>query len=99
MKPQPRFVIPGHGQPSDKVSEAIAVTHDYIEYVRAAMRKAATDLIPFDEAYAATDCQHAKTCQPSLPAIVATRIVFFSKWKPRCSSSQVFLNAAIQPWP
>lgn len=55
LQPQPRFVIPGHGQPSDNVSEAIAATQGYIEYVRAAMRKATADLISFDEAYAATD--------------------------------------------
>lgn len=55
LEPQPRFVIPGHGQPSDNVNEAITATQGYIEYVRAAMRKATADLISFDEAYAATD--------------------------------------------
>lgn len=55
LQPQPRYVIPGHGQPSDNVSEAITATQGYIEYVRAAMRKATADLISFDEAYAATD--------------------------------------------
>jgi glyoxylase-like metal-dependent hydrolase (beta-lactamase superfamily II) len=68
LKPQPRFVIPGHGQPSEKVSEAIAVTHDYIKYVRDAMRKAAANLVPFDEAYAATDWSAYKT----MPAFAAS---------------------------
>jgi glyoxylase-like metal-dependent hydrolase (beta-lactamase superfamily II) len=68
LKPQPRFVIPGHGQPSEKVSEAIAVTHDYIKYVRDAMRKAAANLVPFDEAYAATDWSAYK----NMPAFAAS---------------------------
>ena len=55
LKPQPRFVIPGHGQPSDNVSQAVAYTYNYIKYLRDTMGKAADDLVPFDEAYAATD--------------------------------------------
>lgn len=55
LTPQPVYVIPGHGKPSEKVSDAIAATQGYIEYVRDAMRKAAADLVPFDEAYATTD--------------------------------------------
>jgi len=68
LKPRPRFVIPGHGQPSEKVSDAITVTHDYIKYVRDAMRKAADDLVPFDEAYAATDWSAYK----NMPAFAAS---------------------------
>ncbi|RQO35413.1 MBL fold metallo-hydrolase, partial [Variovorax sp. KBW07] len=30
-------------------------TRDYLVFLRAAMKKAATDMTPFDEAYAATD--------------------------------------------
>lgn len=55
LKPPPRFVIPGHGAPSGNLLEAVATTRDYIEFVRSAMRKAAADFVPFDEAYAATD--------------------------------------------
>jgi glyoxylase-like metal-dependent hydrolase (beta-lactamase superfamily II) len=55
LDPPPRFVIPGHGTPSDNVTEAIVNTRDYITYVREKMRKAADDLVPFDEAYKATD--------------------------------------------
>jgi glyoxylase-like metal-dependent hydrolase (beta-lactamase superfamily II) len=55
MKPPPRFVIPGHGTPSNDVRQAITTTRDYLEYVRDAMRKAANDFVPFDEAYEATD--------------------------------------------
>jgi glyoxylase-like metal-dependent hydrolase (beta-lactamase superfamily II) len=55
LKPQPRFVIPGHGTPSDNVQEAIGATVDYIKYVRNAMKKAADNFVPFDEAYKSTD--------------------------------------------
>ena len=55
LKPQPRYVIPGHGVPSDNVDEAIGTTVDYINYVRDAMREAADNFVPFDEAYESTD--------------------------------------------
>jgi glyoxylase-like metal-dependent hydrolase (beta-lactamase superfamily II) len=55
LEPAPRYVIPGHGEPSDNVQQAIATTRDYIKYVRDAMRKAVADFIPFDEVYEATD--------------------------------------------
>jgi glyoxylase-like metal-dependent hydrolase (beta-lactamase superfamily II) len=55
LQPPPRFVIPGHGTPSDDLQQAIALTRDYIDYVRNAMQKAVADFVPFDEAYEATD--------------------------------------------
>ena len=55
LQPQPRFVIPGHGSPSDDLQQAIALTRDYIAYVRNAMRSAVADFVPFDKAYEATD--------------------------------------------
>ena len=55
LTPQPRFVIPGHGDPSDNVEQAIMTTRGYINYVIDAMRDAAENLIPFDEAYESTD--------------------------------------------
>lgn len=55
LDPKPAYVIPGHGEPSDNVEQAIAVTRDYINYVREVMREAVADFIPFDEAYNATD--------------------------------------------
>ena len=55
LQPQPRFVIPGHGKPSEDLRESVALTRDYINYIRNAMRKAAADFVPFDEAYKATD--------------------------------------------
>ena len=55
LQPQPRFVIPGHGAPSEDVRKAVAMNRNYINYVRNAMRKAVADFVPFDEAYAAID--------------------------------------------
>jgi glyoxylase-like metal-dependent hydrolase (beta-lactamase superfamily II) len=55
LQPQPRYVIPGHGTLSDDLQQAIALTRDYIDYVRNAMRKAVADFVPFEEAYEATD--------------------------------------------
>jgi glyoxylase-like metal-dependent hydrolase (beta-lactamase superfamily II) len=60
LQPPPRFVIPGHGQPSANIKEAVATTAGYIHYVRDSMRQAADDLIPFDEAYEATDWSEYK---------------------------------------
>jgi len=51
----PKFIIPGHGQPSASVKEAIAFTRDYITYVRDTMGKAAADWTDFDAAYEHTD--------------------------------------------
>jgi glyoxylase-like metal-dependent hydrolase (beta-lactamase superfamily II) len=55
LDPQPRFIIPGHGSASTDMGEAIAATRGYIDYVRAAMRKAVEDFVPFDKAYEETD--------------------------------------------
>jgi glyoxylase-like metal-dependent hydrolase (beta-lactamase superfamily II) len=55
LQPQPRFVIPGHGAPSEDLRASVALTRDYLNYIRAAMRKAVVDFVPFDEAYKATD--------------------------------------------
>jgi glyoxylase-like metal-dependent hydrolase (beta-lactamase superfamily II) len=55
LDPQPDFIVPGHGSASRDMREAIAATRDYIDYVRAAMRKAVADFVPFDKAYEQTD--------------------------------------------
>ena len=55
IEPAPHYVIPGHGQLSTNVQQAIAVTYDYIKYVREVMREAVADFVPFDEVYQATD--------------------------------------------
>jgi glyoxylase-like metal-dependent hydrolase (beta-lactamase superfamily II) len=51
----PKFIIPGHGQPSTDAATAIAFTRDYITYVRSAMAKAVGDWADFDTAYDNTD--------------------------------------------
>ncbi len=55
LQPQPRYVIPGHGRPSDNLQQAITLTRDYITYVRDAMRRAVANFVSFDEAYETTD--------------------------------------------
>ena len=55
LKPEPRFIIPGHGDASSNPEQAVRATREYIEYVREAMRSAVEDFMSFDEAYAQTD--------------------------------------------
>jgi glyoxylase-like metal-dependent hydrolase (beta-lactamase superfamily II) len=54
-KLNPKFIIPGHGRPSTAAKQAIAFTHDYIEYIRAAMGTAVANWVDFDTAYNQTD--------------------------------------------
>jgi glyoxylase-like metal-dependent hydrolase (beta-lactamase superfamily II) len=55
LQPPQRFVIPGHGEASGDVSEAVAATRDYILYVRRVMARAVEDFVPFDQAYQQAD--------------------------------------------
>jgi glyoxylase-like metal-dependent hydrolase (beta-lactamase superfamily II) len=48
-------VVPGHGPYSREARQDMQLTRDYLVYLRAAMARAARELEPFDEAYAATD--------------------------------------------
>ncbi len=48
-------MLPGHGPASTDPRGDIALTRDYLVFLRAAMRDAALNLEPFDEAYARTD--------------------------------------------
>ena len=64
----PRFILPGHGQPHHSASEAIAFTDGYIRVVRKAMGSAVSNWVEFDAAYKATDWgEYAK-----LPAFAAS---------------------------
>jgi glyoxylase-like metal-dependent hydrolase (beta-lactamase superfamily II) len=54
-KLNPRFIIPGHGDPSDNALAAIDFTHGYLAYVRAQMKKEADNWENFDNAYRQTD--------------------------------------------
>ncbi|RZS54469.1 glyoxylase-like metal-dependent hydrolase (beta-lactamase superfamily II) [Sphaerotilus mobilis] len=48
----PKVVVPGHGPVSNDPRSDLATTRDYLRYLRDAMAEAATNLEPFDEAYA-----------------------------------------------
>jgi glyoxylase-like metal-dependent hydrolase (beta-lactamase superfamily II) len=49
------LVVPGHGPASTDALRDLLQTRDYLAYLRATMGRAARDMTPFDEAYAATD--------------------------------------------
>lgn len=51
----PRLVVPGHGPPSTEPGADMALTRDYLVYLRERMGEAARNMEPFDEAYARTD--------------------------------------------
>jgi glyoxylase-like metal-dependent hydrolase (beta-lactamase superfamily II) len=55
INPTPRFIIPGHGEPSTDVAEAIDLTRDYITYVREVMGRAVENFESFDTAYRNAD--------------------------------------------
>lgn len=67
-KLKPRFVIPGHGQPSTDAMAAIEFTQNYIRYVRDHMRTAVENWISFEQAYNDTDWSKYQ----ALPAFDAT---------------------------
>ena len=52
---KPRFIVTGHGPMSTDPERDLALTRDYLAYLRAAMGKAVEDFVPFEDAYAATD--------------------------------------------
>ncbi|WP_442881495.1 MBL fold metallo-hydrolase, partial [Comamonas sp.] len=49
-----KVMVPGHGPASSKPKPDMQLTRDYLVFLREAMGKAAANLDPFDEAYAAT---------------------------------------------
>jgi len=52
---QPQVAIPGHGPASRNVARDLALTRDYLVYLREAMGRAVRELQSFDEAYQQTD--------------------------------------------
>lgn len=50
-----QVVIPGHGPLSTSGQADMKLTRDYLSYLRQTMGKAASELEPFDQAYAAAD--------------------------------------------
>jgi len=52
---KPRYIVTGHGPMSTDPARDLALTRDYLVYLRAVMGKAVEDFVPFEEAYAKTD--------------------------------------------
>lgn len=50
-----QIIVPGHGPFSEEARKDMRLTRDYLIYLRAAMERAAKNMDPFEEAYAATD--------------------------------------------
>ncbi len=48
-------LVPGHGPHQAAPVEAVGLTYRYLAFLREKMGEAVDELIPFDEAYAATD--------------------------------------------
>lgn len=66
-KLKPRFIIPGHGEPSTDAISAIDFTRGYLTYVRRHMRQAVENWKDFEQAYARTNW----TKYENLPAFKA----------------------------
>ena len=52
---KPVLMVTGHGQVSRDPVKDLALTRDYLTYLRSAMGKAVEELVPFEEVYARTD--------------------------------------------
>jgi glyoxylase-like metal-dependent hydrolase (beta-lactamase superfamily II) len=52
---KPQVVVPGHGPLSKEPLPDLQLTRDYLQYLRTAMGRAASEMEPFDDAYARTD--------------------------------------------
>jgi glyoxylase-like metal-dependent hydrolase (beta-lactamase superfamily II) len=52
---KPKVLMPGHGAPSRNPRQDLVFTRDYLVFLRESMGKAARELVPFEQAYAATD--------------------------------------------
>ncbi len=52
---RPRLLVPGHGPASTEPLADLETTRDYLLFLRRAMKEAADNLEPFDEAYAKVD--------------------------------------------
>jgi len=52
---RPRVMVPGHGTVSRAPAQDLALTRDYLTYLRSEIGKAVDNLEPFEEAYARID--------------------------------------------
>jgi glyoxylase-like metal-dependent hydrolase (beta-lactamase superfamily II) len=55
LRLSPRVMVPGHGAASRDAAADLVFTRDYLRYLRAAMGKAAEEMLTFDEAYDQTN--------------------------------------------
>ena len=55
MALKPKRLVPGHGAVANTPMQDMALTRDYLLYLRAEMGRAVNDMTPFDEAYEKTD--------------------------------------------
>ncbi len=55
LRLKPRVIVTGHGEASRDPARDLALTRDYLVFLRKAMGKAVEDFVPFDEAYAKVD--------------------------------------------
>jgi len=55
LRLKPRLMVTGQGAVSRDPARDLTLTRDYLVFLREAMGKAVADLVPFEEAYAATD--------------------------------------------
>jgi glyoxylase-like metal-dependent hydrolase (beta-lactamase superfamily II) len=52
---KPRIMVTGHGKVSEDPARDLALTREYLVFLRSAMGRAVADFVPFEEAYAKTD--------------------------------------------
>lgn len=52
---KPRLMVTGHGEVSKDPGKDLALTRDYLTFLRAEMGRAVEDFVPFEEAYKRTD--------------------------------------------
>lgn len=55
LKFNAKIMVPGHGPVSTSPKQDMALTRDYLIYLRQTMGKGAAELVPFDEVYKNTD--------------------------------------------
>ncbi len=68
---KPGLMVTGHGEVSRDPGKDLALTRDYLLFLRAEMGKAVADFVPFEEAYRRTDWSRYR----SLPAFEAANRV------------------------
>ncbi len=65
---RPRMAVPGHGEPSARIVEDLALTRDYLRHVREVMGRAVDGMVDFDEAYERADWSRWSGLPAFLPA-------------------------------